>query len=615
MKSKTQNNYLFIGQLLIIIAMTSSLALYGCTEPGNGSGTGTPHETPKTALNIDDWQYDGSTEGESAGGGIFQKAVNAIGGVRMESMAMDAAVPSAGQGTIGYSVGGAKDINNFRANIENGYFPLTTDITYEGLFYDYYFDRGQAEECETLFCPSYTYALSQDPFSEEDEYYLSVGLNSGLKQEDFERKKLNLVVVLDISGSMGSAFNNYYYDSFGNKLPVDEEAEEDEDADSSKMEIAAKSVVALLKHLKGDDRFGMVLFNSGAAVAKPLNFVGETDMDAIEDHILEIKEGGGTYMSGGYEKATGLYEEYKDIDSDVYENRIIFLTDAMPNIGETSEGGLLDMTKDNADDGIHTTFIGIGVDFNTELIESITKIRGANYYSVHSAPQFRKRMDDEFEYMVTPLVFDLRLKLDADGFEIEKVYGSPEADEATGEIMKVNTLFPSSTEGGQTKGGIVLLKLSKLEEDASLVLKTTFEDRNGKEDSDQKEIVFDDVSSGYYQNTGIRKGILLSRYANLMKNWIIDERRSIIDEVPIEPVIYRCPPDGREDIPPRCGIIEPPMPVLNRWERKSVDLEVSGHYKDLFDEFADYFEEETKAIGDDTLDQELDILRDLAGFD
>jgi Ca-activated chloride channel family protein len=42
--------------------------------------------------------------------------------------------------SLGYSVGGAKDINNFRKNIEHNYLPLTTDITYEGLFYDYYFN-------------------------------------------------------------------------------------------------------------------------------------------------------------------------------------------------------------------------------------------------------------------------------------------------------------------------------------------------------------------------------------------------------------------------------------------------------------------------------------------
>eukprot|EP01084_Bolivina_argentea_P073522 133415_1 len=36
------------------------------------------------------------------------------------------------QRKIGFSVGGAKDINTFRDNINNNYLPLSTSITYEG---------------------------------------------------------------------------------------------------------------------------------------------------------------------------------------------------------------------------------------------------------------------------------------------------------------------------------------------------------------------------------------------------------------------------------------------------------------------------------------------------
>ena len=62
--------------------------------------------------------------------------------------------------TIGLSVGGAKDINNFRENIKQGYLPQKTDVTIEGIFYDYYFDTGMPsssqDQCQYLFCPSYT---------------------------------------------------------------------------------------------------------------------------------------------------------------------------------------------------------------------------------------------------------------------------------------------------------------------------------------------------------------------------------------------------------------------------------------------------------------------------
>jgi len=502
-----------------------------------------------------------------------------------------------GQATIGLAADGAKDINNFRENIKNDYLPLPTDITYEGLFYDYYFDTGQADECNKLFCPSYTYAVTRDPFSGEVEYYLSVGLNSGMKESDFQRKKLNLIIVLDISDSMNGGFNEYYYDKFGKKVQLSRE-----ERTTPKIEVAKEAVATLLDHLTADDRFGMVLFNNQAYLVKPLALVGDTDMEAIKDHILEIRASKGTNLASGMQLGTELLNEYADADQSEYENRIIFLTDAMPNTGDIGEESLLGMTDKNATNHIYTTFIGIGVDFNTELVEYITKIRGANYYSVHSPGQFSKRMDDEFEYMVTPLVFNLRLRLEAEGWEIEKVYGSPEADEATGELMKVNTLFPSEKEEGQTRGGLILLKLKKLAEGNSLKLGVTYEDRNGNEDGSDTTVLLADKEPEFFENNGIRKGIVLARYADLAKNWIIDEQEHAHFSRPWEPSV------DRED-----GIIAPP-PMLSKWERQSLPLTVSPGYQELFKEFSTYFAKEMEAIGDDTLEQELDILDILGGY-
>ncbi|CAF4104239.1 unnamed protein product, partial [Rotaria sordida] len=46
---------------------------------------------------------------------------------------------------LGFAVGGAKDVNNFRENIQNNYLPSITDLSYEGLFNDYFFDTGDQQ--------------------------------------------------------------------------------------------------------------------------------------------------------------------------------------------------------------------------------------------------------------------------------------------------------------------------------------------------------------------------------------------------------------------------------------------------------------------------------------
>jgi len=531
--------------------------------------------------------------------------------VMLDSSSIEASTAS--EGSIGLAAGGAQDINNFRKNIENGYLPLTTDITYEGLFYDYYFDTGDAQVCGKLFCPSYSYAVSRDPFSLEDEYYLSVGLNSGIKESDFERKKLNLVVVLDVSGSMSSPFSSYHYDQLGGNAGP--HGQNGDGMIKSKMEIANESIVGLLDHLDEGDNLGVVLFSTGAHVSKPLENIGDADMQNLKDNILQIYPAGGTHMEAGMRLGTSLFDGAV-LDPQEYENRIIFLTDAMPNLGDIDEDGLGGMLKANAENGIHATFIGIGLDFHTGLAEDLTKIRGANYYSVHSAQEFKERMVDEFEFMVTPLVFDLRLTVDADGYDIRQVYGSPEADQSTGELLRVSTLFPSKTQDGETRGGIVLLKLEKTSPDAVLSLQATFEDRRGNQDADVVFVVFGQEEPDYYENTGIRKGIVLSRYAEVMRAWVFYESISGLveglDDREREEILgghALSVPDYRD-----AGIHAPDYVrvELGPWERQSAPLSVSPEYAGYFEGLRAYLEDEMARLGDESMSQELEILERLA---
>lgn len=525
----------------------------------------------------DDWIYEPTYNNESYLTGSINSPVFS---------ATDSAI--AESGNLGLSTGGAQNIDNFRENIENGYFPLITDITYNGLFSEYYFDTSNEkvpENNEDLFYPTYSSAVSKDPITGEEEYYLSVGLNSNIKEEDFKRKNLNLVLVLDISGSMQSGFNSYYYNL------------EEENESKTKMQVAKESINMLIDRLGPNDSLGIVLFESDSAVAKKLNLNSNTDLDAIKSHILEITSAGGTNFEAGYKDATELFEDYELINNEDYENRIIVLTDAMPNTGDTSEDGLLSMVKENADNEIYTTFIGIGVDFNTELIEEIGDVRGSNYYSVHSEDEFNSKMDEEFEYMVTPLVFDLKLELESDDFEIAEVFGSD--TENKGEIMNVNTLFPSKTENGETKGGIVLLKLNKLSDNSeNLKLKVTYTDRDGKTHSNEQDVKIDKTEEEFYDNIGIRKGIALSRYVTTMKKWIAYERTE----------------DDRFVITVNNGIDlfdEELYISLSEHERVSVDLEVSNEFKETFEELKKYLQDENEQIKDDTLNNEIELLEKL----
>ena len=340
MDKKSKKVKIIIIALILVIIITCGV-VFGLPLLQNYGNVQTGSNNPsKLEGKVDDWEYKEETDedeylspvSKQTSMGLTPSDVTSSQSISSSSRitTSDVAAESSASNNIGFSTGGAKDANNFRENIKNGYFPISTDITYNGLFYDYYFDttssNKQTDETQ-IFSPSYSTAVSKDPVSKENEYYMTVGLNSNIKESDFIRKKLNLVVVLDISGSMSSSFNKYYYDG--------KENEYEEDKSKSKMTIANEAVNILIDQLKDDDRFGMVLFDNKAYTAKKMNLIADTDVSAIKNHILEIKANGGTNFEAGYTRANELLKEYENANSDEYENRIIVITDAMPNVGKT----------------------------------------------------------------------------------------------------------------------------------------------------------------------------------------------------------------------------------------------------------------------------------------
>ncbi|MFD1572198.1 vWA domain-containing protein [Halorubrum laminariae] len=483
--------------------------------------------------------------------------------------------------TVGLATGGAKDVTNFRENVVNGYTPEPDAISDEGLFYDYYFETGERTATESLFAPRYAAAVTEHPISGETEQYLSVGLDSTLSVDEFERPRLDLVAVLDVSGSMSSQFDEYYYDEQGHQCEADTGGQ-------TKIDAATQSLCALTEQLHVEDRLGVVLYNHRAHVAKPIRDVGATDMPAIRQHIREIAAGGSTNMEDGFAAAVDMLADGTS-SSDV-ERRVIFMTDMMPNTGETGASGLTDLFADAAADGIHTTFIGMGLDANAELADAVSGIRGANHYFIHSADEFEQRLGKEFDYMVTPLVYDLELALDADGYEIEAVHGSPSGDAASDQLMYVGTLFPSAKQDGEARGGVLLVRLAPTDGEGSLALQASWTDRNGGEHTERTSVSLPD-EPGPFTHNGVRKAVALARYARELRAWASDVHDGAATGTGVDDWLL---PDQRGE-----------------HERESVPLVVSDQYAHRFATLRSYLADEMEAVNDESMSQELSLLNTL----
>ncbi|GAB4813065.1 hypothetical protein N2152v2_000111 [Parachlorella kessleri] len=637
---------------------------------------------------------------------------------------------------IGFRTGGAQDVCNLRENIAAGHLPLPSDVTFEGIAKDYFFDMmptaqpedgggdewQQVDERPTeLFFPTFSLALAPDPLLaaastgknnnstttanttpslpgaalDEDQangseatkaqagreregeapathaapdVFLSVGLDSGLT--GWSRPKLNLMLLLDLSGSMGASFNSYYYD----RATGQQRQLSTEESRVNKLDVAKDVMLGIMGKLKEDDSLGIALFSDAAAVPKPLGPMRTARLDGIRSGIQALQTIGCTNLQVGMDLAAAQFRQYPGCapeDALEVENRIIILTDAAPNSGDFTPEGLTSRIKAYALDGIHTTVIGIGLDFNSELIEDIGKVRGANYFSVHSPGDFKERLCDEFDMVVSPLVYDLTLKLDpasqAAGWKILHAYGTPNPQDTAlsqdGTVMKVHTLFPSPKTEEGVKGGVVLLRMqppaaaavtaagdsaddssSAAEAPAPLSLTATYRDRSLQLFSCSRRVpippallagnataaaVSEEAGAvePLFQSTGVRKAVALARYVDALQSWLVDQwgvktRRT---EAPAPGYLAAFGAGGTTApagpgaalgptpcwLCPGRRLVPPAVQALGRWERVSSKLEVNPRAKEAFTVLAGYLAAESDAVADADMRQEVELLQKL----
>lgn len=312
---------------------------------------------------------------------------------------------------------GAQDIGNFNVVLSNGQLPSESSITHEGMFNEHFFAVGS--ETEKPFSCQWFTAVSPDPLSGEVEYWVGCGLRGRLDGEGirkYGRPRLNLVLVLDISGSMSNPFRS---------------------GDAKNMlEVAKDCVVALIDHLTPEDSFGLVAFDTSVEVVQELASMKTLDVAAFKEKLFKLQPRGGTDMELGINGGAKLFEGLANEAGTGKQNRMMFLTDAQPNSGSTSPDSLMGICKANAETRkIYTSFFGLGVDFGVELVEAISHIPACNYFTVQSPKEFKQLMDRDFDYIVTPSCFNVQVKIASSStIEAERVYGSRPRDSSAGRV-------------------------------------------------------------------------------------------------------------------------------------------------------------------------------------
>lgn len=218
------------------------------------------------------------------------------------------------------------------------------------------------------------------------------------------------------------------------------------------MAVARRLVADVLRQMRPEEGCSVVLFDHVASVLQPHRSVDALDIERVCAEVVKTEARGGTDMLLGLKAAFAELQPATGA-----EKRILFLTDAMPNTGGGA-GAIEAFSREAAGQGVHTTYVGVGLDFDSDLATRLSRVRGGNYFSVQSEAEFAALLRDEFNYIVTPQVFDV--EVDVVGANVLSVHGASEPDEK-GAAVRLTTVTAGPTDPRGLKGGLVLCRLDR----------------------------------------------------------------------------------------------------------------------------------------------------------
>ncbi len=169
-----------------------------------------------------------------------------------------------------------------------------------------------------------------------------------------------------------------------------------------KMELTKAAAIQIIRMLRPEDIFGIVVFGDRAEVAVPSTFL--RDPKLLQSRIQSIKTGGATEILQGLE--AGLAEVRRGLDPG-RSSHIILLTD-----GHTygDEPACLERAAEAARLNISISGFGIGTDWNDIFLDKLTSITGSNSTYVSNPTEIQRILVEKFQALERAFVDDVLLE-------------------------------------------------------------------------------------------------------------------------------------------------------------------------------------------------------------
>ncbi len=239
--------------------------------------------------------------------------------------------------------------------------------------------------------------------------YLRVSLSGLDVPEASVRTPVNVAIVLDKSGSM----------------------------QGTKLTDAKAAAIKAIGMLGANDIVSIVAYDDTVTVLIPATKVA--DREQIFARIEGIQAGGSTALFAGVSK--GVAEARKFFDKNRV-NRVILLSDGLANIGPSSPGDLAELGTSLGREGISVTTIGLGLDYNEDLMTQLAQKSDGNHMFAEQASDLDRIFAREFGDVLSVVAQDVEIVIECiDGVRPIRIMGRDGDVVGSRVVTKMNQLY------------------------------------------------------------------------------------------------------------------------------------------------------------------------------
>jgi Ca-activated chloride channel family protein len=222
--------------------------------------------------------------------------------------------------------------------------------------------------------------------------FLKVGLEGFRMPVTSKRVAVNVALVLDKSGSMNGR----------------------------KIEEAKQAAIQAIRRLDANDIVSVVVYDSTVEVLVPATKL--TDKDFVCKKIAQIQPGGRTALFAGVSKAAAELRKFIDRER---VNRIVLLSDGLANIGPRAPSELGSLGASLKKENISVTAMGLGLDYNEDLMVQLAGNSGGNHVFIEDATQIAAYFTKEFNTVLSVVAQEVAITIEvAKGVRPVRVFGN-----------------------------------------------------------------------------------------------------------------------------------------------------------------------------------------------